>query len=312
MCVFGSHKCLPISWMCRKQTAVSHSSAESETISPDAGLRKMVHQLFNLGVRVKNTVLQKQPLDILSVINAMESFRFIQILTIVSVNPLTMFRPTFPTAVVQPHPAVIHMIPKGQSPKLEARHKNAQSRFGLVVWESEFGPFYSDQVRANQPSVVDILTKGMFATMQRHLSLHFWQIGQPYESNAVRSFSRTTFSCTAFAEPQTMAQMMTKAECNDKMWDQYSSKVFQSGRILGDIVTSEQLSNHEFRSTQDKRDFLAGVLFAVSAEGNILQIESSFQILRSGKVCETSGPFDTELSKMFEAEVHVFSDSLMR
>ena len=100
-----------------------------------------------------------------------------------------------------------------------------------------------------------------------------------------------------------MAQMMTKAECNDKMWDQYSSKVFQSGRIRGDIVTSEQLSNHKFTSTQDERDFPAGVLSTMNAEGNILQIESSFQILRSRKVCETSGPVDTELSKMFEAEV---------
>ena len=38
-CVFGSHKFVPISWMCQKQTAVSHSSTESEIISLDAGLR---------------------------------------------------------------------------------------------------------------------------------------------------------------------------------------------------------------------------------------------------------------------------------
>ena len=33
LCVFGSHTFVPISWMCKKQTAVSHSSTES------AGLR---------------------------------------------------------------------------------------------------------------------------------------------------------------------------------------------------------------------------------------------------------------------------------
>ena len=38
-CVFGSHTFVPISWMCKKQTAVSHSSTESEIISLDAGLR---------------------------------------------------------------------------------------------------------------------------------------------------------------------------------------------------------------------------------------------------------------------------------
>ena len=30
---------VPISWMCKKQTSVSHSSTESEIISSDAGLR---------------------------------------------------------------------------------------------------------------------------------------------------------------------------------------------------------------------------------------------------------------------------------
>ena len=39
LCIFESHTFVPISWMCMKQTAVSHSSTESEIISLDAGLR---------------------------------------------------------------------------------------------------------------------------------------------------------------------------------------------------------------------------------------------------------------------------------
>ena len=39
LCVFGSHTFVPISWMSKKQTSVSHSSLESEIISLDAGLR---------------------------------------------------------------------------------------------------------------------------------------------------------------------------------------------------------------------------------------------------------------------------------
>ena len=39
MCIFGSHIFVPIIWMCKKQTAVSHSSTESEIISLDTGLR---------------------------------------------------------------------------------------------------------------------------------------------------------------------------------------------------------------------------------------------------------------------------------
>ena len=39
LCVFGSHTFVPICWMCKKQTSVSHSSTESEIISLDTGLR---------------------------------------------------------------------------------------------------------------------------------------------------------------------------------------------------------------------------------------------------------------------------------
>ena len=39
LCVFGIYTFVPISWMCKKQTAVSHSSTESEIISLDTGLR---------------------------------------------------------------------------------------------------------------------------------------------------------------------------------------------------------------------------------------------------------------------------------
>ena len=39
LCIFGSHTFVPISWMRKKQTSVSHCSTESEIISLDAGLR---------------------------------------------------------------------------------------------------------------------------------------------------------------------------------------------------------------------------------------------------------------------------------
>ena len=38
-CIFGSRTFVPISWMCKKQTSVSHSSTEAEVIILDAGLR---------------------------------------------------------------------------------------------------------------------------------------------------------------------------------------------------------------------------------------------------------------------------------
>ena len=59
------------------------------------------------------------------------------------------------------------------------------------------------------------------------------------------------------------------------------------------------------------RDLLAGMLFTMGAEGNLLQIESPVQILRKKEIRETIGPVDIELSNVHEADVHVFSDSVL-
>ena len=45
---FGSRTFVPISWMCKKQTSVSHSSTESEIISLDAGLRIPALDLWDI------------------------------------------------------------------------------------------------------------------------------------------------------------------------------------------------------------------------------------------------------------------------
>ena len=53
LCIFGSRTFVPISWMCKKQTSVSHSSTEAEIISLDAGLRMdgiPVLDLWDLGI----------------------------------------------------------------------------------------------------------------------------------------------------------------------------------------------------------------------------------------------------------------------
>ena len=53
LCVFGSRTFVPISWMCKKQTSVSHSSTEAEIISLDAGSRMEGIPALDLGKLVK-------------------------------------------------------------------------------------------------------------------------------------------------------------------------------------------------------------------------------------------------------------------
>ena len=61
MFVFGSPTFVPISWTCKKQTSVSHSSTESEYISLDAGLRLdglLALELWDLIVSVLGNMTQ--------------------------------------------------------------------------------------------------------------------------------------------------------------------------------------------------------------------------------------------------------------
>ena len=49
LCIFGSRKIVLVSWMCKEQTAVSHSSTESEIMSLDDGLRMDGYLLLIFG-----------------------------------------------------------------------------------------------------------------------------------------------------------------------------------------------------------------------------------------------------------------------
>ena len=144
--------------------------------------------------------------------------------------------------------------------------------------------------------VANILTKRKLSTMQRYSLLTLWRIRRPNDSNDVRSFSRTPL---ALAQLQAMFQVMTQTESVDEMWDPYSSKVFEASCVLENHLTLDQLSNHEFSCKQYKRNVVAGVLFALTAEGNLMQVTSS-EMLRNQRVCETIRFLDGDLSKMHE------------
>ena len=61
LCMLGSRTFVPISWMCKKLTSVSHSSTESEIISLDTGLRLdglPALELWDLIVFVFGSVIQ--------------------------------------------------------------------------------------------------------------------------------------------------------------------------------------------------------------------------------------------------------------
>ena len=62
LCIFGCYTFVPISWMCKKQTSVSHGSTEAALISLDAGLRMVgipALDLWDLVIEVFHSVPHK-------------------------------------------------------------------------------------------------------------------------------------------------------------------------------------------------------------------------------------------------------------
>ena len=170
LCVFGSHTFVPTSWMCKKQTAVSHSSTESEIISLDTGLRLdglLALELWDLIVSVFGSVSHVsdrsgQPdsddhkhhkshnkIDVTRDIDAVPS-------NVQSARQEALLY------VFEDNEAVIKMIIKGRSPTM--RHVSRTHRVALdwlfdrINLDSKIQIKYID----TKNQLADILTKGNF------------------------------------------------------------------------------------------------------------------------------------------------------
>ena len=164
---FRSHTFVPISWMCKKQTAVSHSSTESEIISLDTGLRLdglPALELWDLIVSVFGNVSHisdrtGQPLN-----GKNKSYNKIDAMHDIDHVPSNV-QPASQEAllyVFEDNEAVIKMIMKGRSPTM--RHVSRTHRVALdwlfdrINLDSKIQIKYID----TKNQLADILTKGNF------------------------------------------------------------------------------------------------------------------------------------------------------
>ena len=167
LCVFGSHTFVPISWMCKKQTSVSHSSTESEIISLDTGLRldglpalelwDLVVSLFgnishvsdSTGQPVNGKNKSHNKIDVVHDIDSVPS------------NAQSASRHAL-VYVFEDNEAVIKMIMKGRSPTM--RHVSRTHRvaldwlFGRINLDPKIQIKYID----TKNQLADTLTKGNF------------------------------------------------------------------------------------------------------------------------------------------------------
>ena len=170
LCVFGNHTFVPISWMCKKQTAVSHNSTESEIISLDTGLRLdglPALELLDLIVSILRNVSRVsdgsgQPDN--DVHKRHESHKKIDVMKDIDSVPSNVqsARQEALLYVFEDNEAVIKMIIKGRSPTM--RHVSRTHRVALDWLYDRINLDPKTQIKYidTKNQLADILTEGNF------------------------------------------------------------------------------------------------------------------------------------------------------
>ena len=185
MCVFGSHTFVPNSWMCKKQTAVSHSSTESEIISLDTGLRLdglLALELWDLIVSVFGSVSQisdrtGRPVNI-DVKRNQKSQGKINVMENIDSVPSNVqsSRQEALLYVFEDNEAVIKMIIKGRSPTM--RHVSRTHRVALdwLFDRINLDPKIQIKYINTKNQLADMLTKGNFTPDEWNHLLYLFNI----------------------------------------------------------------------------------------------------------------------------------------
>ena len=170
LCVFGSHTFVPISWMCKKQTAVSHSSTESEIISLDTGLRLdglLALELWDLIVSVLGNVSRfsdgsgKPESDVYKHHKPHKKIDVMKDIDVVPSN-VQSARQEALLYVFEDNEAVIKMIIKGRSPTM--RHVSRTHRVALdwLFDRINLDPKIQIKYIDTKNQLADFLTRGNF------------------------------------------------------------------------------------------------------------------------------------------------------
>ena len=232
LCIFGSHSFVPIGWMCKKKTSVSHSSTEAEIISLDVSLRmdgNPALTLWDLVIEVFHSVPNKigQPKEefrrdqlqatMPNMHNLIDIFTEKQFehTNVIPTNIDHISSNTMHSGagamlyVFEDNEEVIKMIIKGRSPTM--RHV---SRTHRVAPDLSFDRIYLGtkiQVRYidTKHQIADILTKGNFTRDEWNHLLHLFNIShfisfrwqkehKKQKKERVVSNSRPSMNCSSY------------------------------------------------------------------------------------------------------------------
>ena len=207
-CIFGSHPFVPISWMCKKQTSVSHRSTESEIISLDAGLRLdgiPALDLWDLIVAVLGNTYQSNQERANPCTNLVRAAPHKRQLRkkyhgmIDDLNNVDFISPNVHSSrkeallyVFEDNEAVIKMIIMGRSPTM--RHVSRTHRVALDWLFDRINLDHQIQIKYTDTKnrLADILTKGNFTLDKWNHLLCLFNISHFSSTNCLEVMSKRT------------------------------------------------------------------------------------------------------------------------
>ena len=180
-CIVGPRTFMPVTWLCKKQSAISHSSTEAELISLDTGLRVEGIPLLGLWSEVLQTFhpeLRKKPANLTS--GNSENRGKSMLDSNIALELLDYVPPSLPEPpdeaklfLLEDNDAVLKMIRKGRSAQMRhvgrVHRVNIDWLFERCANDKSIRPRYVN----TEFQLADLLTKGSFtaATWKNLLAL---------------------------------------------------------------------------------------------------------------------------------------------
>ena len=177
LCLVGPKTFVTLAWMCKKQTAISHSSAEAEIISLDAGLRMEGIPAMVLWDQIMEVLapqsVRARPLKERAPRTALESM-----------FDVDSVPPTYPLSsgaikmvIFEDNESVIKMVVKGRS--LAMGHVSRTHRVDLdwLYERCRVDPSIRIRFVPTKSQLADLLTKGSFTAAAWKEQCKLWEIG---------------------------------------------------------------------------------------------------------------------------------------
>ena len=233
LCVFWKSYIFPISWMCKKQTSVSHSSTESEIISLDAGLRLDGILALDfcdlivsvLGIMTQTTEGPGRPVIIDKIQGSQGKINVLNNIDCVPSNVQSSHQEAL-LYVFEDNEAVIKMIIKGRSPTM--RHVSRTHRVALdwLFDRGNLDPKIQIKYIDTKNQLADNLTKGNFTRDEWNHLLCLFNISH---------FSSTVCS-------QTMAKRSQHDSGEERVTAKSRQMMNLTARMPSDVSSSTSVS----------------------------------------------------------------------